>query len=122
MQVTVEVDAAALDALLDELAGALVLPEGPHEGRGAVGAVVGAHHFADGVRGLAGVVEGDCGDEVVAHVGADDVVEEVGVDEAEIAVDGCGGAAGKVPGVVVVVGEAAVGVLEEGDGDCCGVD
>ena len=78
------------------------------------------HHLADGVGRLAGVVEGDRGDEVVAYVRADDVVEEVGVDEAEVAVDGGGGAAGEVPGVVVVVGETAVGVLEEGDCDCWG--
>ena len=78
------------------------------------------HHLADSDRGLGSVVEGDCGDEVVAYVRADDVVEEVRVDEAEVAVDGGGGAAGEVPGVVVVVGEAAVGVLEEGDGDCGG--
>lgn len=118
MEVTVEVDTATLNGLLDKLARALVLPERPHEGSCAVGAVVCTHHLADGIGGLTGVVEGDGGDEVVAHVRADDVVEEVGVDEAEVAVDGCGGAAGEVPGVVVVVGEATVGVLEEGDGDC----
>jgi len=63
------------------------------------------------------VVEGDGGDEVVADVCADYVVEEVRVDEAEVAVDGCGGAAGEGPGAVVVVRHAAVSVLEEGDGD-----
>lgn len=60
------------------------------------------------------MVEGDCGDQVVADVGADDIVEEVGVDEAEVAVDGCGGATGEGPGAVVVVGHAAISVLEEG--------
>lgn len=64
------------------------------------------------------MVEGDCGHEVVADVRADDVVEEVRVDEAEVAVDGCGGAAGEGPGAVVVVGHAGVGVLEEGYCDC----
>jgi len=117
VQVPEEVHARPVDRLLDELARALVLPECQHERRVAIGAVMRAHHLADGVRGLAGVVEGDGGDEVVAHVRADDVVEEVRVDEAEVAVNGCGGAAREGPGVVVVVGERAVGVLEEGDGD-----
>lgn len=61
------------------------------------------------------MVEGDCRYEVVADVGADDVVEEMGIDEAEVAVDGGGGATGKGPGAVVVVRERAVGVLEEGN-------
>ena len=65
-----------------------------------------------------GVVERDCGDEVVADVRADDVVEEVGVDEAEVAVDGCGCSARERPGFVVVVRHGCVGVLEEGDRDC----
>lgn len=120
MEIAEEVETAALDALLDELALALVLPEGPHERRRGVGAVVAAHDFADGDRGLAGVVEGDGADEVVAHVCPDDVVEEVCVDEAEVAVDGRGGAAGEGPCVVVVVREAAVGVLEECDCDYYG--
>ena len=63
------------------------------------------------------MVEGDCGDEVVADVRADYVVEEMGVDEAEVTVDGCGGAAGKGPGLVVVMRHAAIGVLKEGDGN-----
>ena len=64
------------------------------------------------------MVEGDCRDEVVADVGADDVVEEVGVDEAEVAVDCCCGSAGEGPGFVVVVRHACVGVLEEGNCYC----
>ncbi len=64
------------------------------------------------------MVEGDGRDEVVADVGADDVVEEMGVNEAEIAVNGCGCATGEGPGFVVVVGHGGIGVLEEGDGNC----
>ena len=70
--------------------------------------------------GFTGVVEGNCGYEVVADVCADDVVEEVGIDESEIAVDGCGCAAGESPGFVVVVRHRCIGVLEEGDCDCRG--
>lgn len=62
------------------------------------------------------MVEGDGGDEVVADVCTNDIVEEVSVDEAKVAVDGCCGAAGEGPGLVVVVRHAGVGVLEKGDG------
>lgn len=119
VQVAVHEDAAALGALrlLDELAGAHVAPEGDPEGGLGVGLVVGAHDLLDVLGGLAGVVEGDGGDEVVADVGADDIVEEMGVDEAQVAVDGGGCATSEGPGLVVVMGHAGIGVLEEGDGD-----
>jgi hypothetical protein len=109
-------DTAALGALglLDELAGAHVAPEGGPERGLRVCFVVHAHDLLDVLRGLAGVVEGNGGNEVVADVGADDVVEEVSVDEAEITVDGGGCAAGKGPGLVVIVGHASIGVLKEG--------
>lgn len=57
-----------------------------------------AHHFLDVKRGFGGVVEGNGGDEVVADVRADDVVEKMGVNETEVAVDGCSGTAGEGPG------------------------
>lgn len=50
-------------------------------------------------------------------MGADDVVEKVGVDEAKIAVNGGSGTASKVPGVVVVMWKGSIGVLEEGNGN-----
>ena len=118
IQIAEHVHAGPLCALglLYELAGALVLPEGGPEGGLDVGDVVLAHDALDVLGRLAGVVEGDGGDEVVADVRADDVVEEVRVDEAEVAVDGCGGSAGEGPGFVVVVWHCCVGVLEECDG------
>jgi hypothetical protein len=61
------------------------------------------------------VVKWDGGDEMVADVSADDVVEKMGIDEAEIAVDGGSGATREGPGTIAVVGKRAVGVLEEGD-------
>ncbi|PBP27062.1 hypothetical protein BUE80_DR001978, partial [Diplocarpon rosae] len=111
-------DAAALgpDGLLDELAAALVAEEGRPEGRLDVRRVVLAHDPLDVLAGLPSVVEGDGGDQVVADVRADDVVEEVRVDEAQVPVDGGRGAAGEVPGLVVVVRHGGVGVLEERDG------
>lgn len=63
------------------------------------------------------MVEGDCGYEMVADVGADNIVEKMRIDKPEIAVDGCCCSAGEVPGFVVVVRHFAVGVLEEGDGN-----
>ena len=63
------------------------------------------------------MVKGDCGDEVVADVGTDDVVEEVRVDESEVAVDGGSCAAREGPGAVGVVGHGGVGVLKEGNCD-----
>jgi len=77
-----------------------------------------AHDRLDRLAGLVGVVEGDDGDVVVQDVRLDDAVEELAADEAEFAVDGGGGAAGKVPRLAGVVGEGGVGVLEVGDGDC----
>lgn len=57
---------------------------------------------------------------MVQDVRLDDAVEDVAADEAELAVDGGGGAAGEVPGLAGVVGQGGVGVLEVGDGDCWG--
>lgn len=76
-----------------------------------------AHDFLDGLAGLVGVVEGDRADVVVQDVGFDDAVEDVAADEAEVAVDGCCGAAGEVPDFGGVVWEGGVGVLEVGYGD-----
>ena len=53
--------------------------------------------------GFAGVIEGDRGDEVVADVGADDVVEEMCIDESEITIDGSSGAASERPRLIVVM-------------------
>ncbi len=55
---------------------------------------------------------------MVQDVRLDDAVEEVAADEAELAVDGGGGAAGEGPGVGVVVGKGRVGVLEVRYGNC----
>lgn len=104
---------------LDPLAGAGTGPQSLEEASPAgVGlcAVVVAHHGLDGLAGLVGVVERDGADVVVQHVGFDDTVEDVAADEAEVTVDGGGSTAGKVPHLRLVVGEARVGMLEEGDG------
>jgi len=99
--------------LLNKIAAALIPPECCPERGFDVGLIVLAHNFADMDASFASVVERDCGDEVVADVGTDDVVEEVGVDEAEVAVNCCGCAAGEGPGAVCVVWHAGVGMLEE---------
>jgi hypothetical protein len=67
------------------------------------------------------MIKWDSGHEMMADVGADDVVEEMSVDETEVAVDSGGSTAGEGPGVIAVVGEGAVGVLEEGNCHCEGM-
>lgn len=64
------------------------------------------------------MVEWNGGNKMMADVRTNDVVEEMCVDEAEIAINGGCCAAGKGPGVVVVVGHACIGVLEESDCNC----
>ena len=118
-----DVGVLALGAVvgLDPLAPAGGLVNGAEEAPAAtldVGAVVLAHDGLDGLGGLVGVVEGNGGDVVVEDVGLDDAVEDLAADEAELAVNGCGGTTGEVPGLAGVVGEGGVGVLEVGDGDC----
>jgi len=49
------------------------------------------------------MIEGDCGNKVMTDVSPDYVVEKMRVDEAEIAVNGGGCAAGKGPGAVVIM-------------------
>jgi hypothetical protein len=78
---------------------------------------VAAHDLLDGIGGLVGMVEGDGADVVVEDVRLDDAVQERAANEAELAVDGGGGAASVGPGLGIVVGKRGVGVLEEGDGD-----
>lgn len=121
--VTEEKNALALSLCalggLNPLTPSSALPHSLDETEGAildVGAVVLTHDWLDCLGCLVGVVEGDGGDVVVEDVGFDDSVEEVTADEAEFAVDGCGGSTGEGPGVAFVVGEGGVGVLEECDG------
>jgi len=59
---------------------------------------------------------------MVADVGADDVMEEMSIDEAEVTIDGGGSAAGEGPGAIAVVGKGAIGVLQEGDCHCTGIE
>jgi hypothetical protein len=82
-----------------------------------VTAVVAAHDWLDSLGGLVGMVEGDLGDVVVQDVCLDDAVEERAADEAEFAIDGCGGTTSEVPGLAGVMGKGRIGVLEVGDGD-----
>src|SRR4051812_19454013 len=77
-----------------------------------------AHDLLNVFRSLAGVVEWDGRDEMVADVGTNDVVEEMGIEKSEITIDRCRGTTSKVPGAVIVVRHGSVGVLEEGNGDC----
>jgi hypothetical protein len=83
-----------------------------------VRAIMFAHNRFDGFGGLICVVEGNGRDVVVKDVGFDNAVEESTTDEAEFAVDCCGGATGEGPGFGLVVRKRGIGVLEVGDCDC----
>ena len=90
------------------------IPPGPID---LVRVIVHAHDGLDGLGGFFGVVVRDGGAVVVQHVGVDDAVEEEAPEDAEVAVHGCGGAAGEGPGRRGVVREGGVGVVEVGY--CC---
>jgi len=60
------------------------------------------------------VVEGDRRHQVVADVCADDIVEEMCVDEPEITIDSGSCGTSECPRLVVVVRHRWSGVLEEG--------
>merc|ERR1712072_12325 len=105
---------------LNPLAPSCALVECPDESNWStldIASVVLAHDGLDSLGGFVGVVEGDSGDVVVQDVSLDDAVEEVTTDEAEFAVNGCGGATSEVPRATSVVRERGVGVLEVGDSD-----
>lgn len=76
-----------------------------------------AHDLLDVDCGLTGVVEGNGGNEMMADMCANNIVEEMSVNEAEVAIDGCSGSASECPGLIIVVGHGCISVLEEGDGD-----
>ena len=82
-----------------------------------IGAIVLAHDRLDSLAGLVGVVEGYRADVVVQDMGLDDAVEEGAADEAELTIDGGGGAAHVVPALGGVVGEGWISVLQVRDGD-----
>jgi hypothetical protein len=104
-QVAIHIHSTSLCSLclFNKLASPLVPPERSPEPGLNVCLVVCSHYFSDVDRGFAGVIEGDRGDEVVADVGADDVVEEMRIDESEITIDGSSGAASERPRLVIVM-------------------
>ncbi|CAG8960711.1 hypothetical protein HYFRA_00013481 [Hymenoscyphus fraxineus] len=117
IQVSEHVHSTSLlaNGFLNEFARTLVTEEGGPEGGLEIRLVVWTHDLFDIFGGLTCVVEWDGGDEVVADVCANDIVEEVGIDEAKVTINGGSGSTGEGPGLVVVVGHATIGVLEEGD-------
>lgn len=82
----------------------------------SLAAVVLAHDLLDGLGGFISMVEWDGADVVVSDVGLDDSVEKSTANEPEFTVNrGCG-TPGEVPGLVVVVRESGVSVLQVSDG------
>lgn len=111
MQISEEINAAAVDCLLDKLTLLLILPECRHEGSGGIALVVLAHDLLDMDRGLASVVKRNGRDQVMANVGANNVVEEMGINETEITIDCRSRSTRKCPLVVAVMWERSIGVL-----------
>lgn len=54
----------------------------------------------------------------MANVGTNDIVEKMGINEPEIAIDSSGCTTSEIPGAVVVMGHGCVGVLKEGNSNC----
>jgi hypothetical protein len=79
-------------------------------------AVVLTHHLLDSLGGFISVVEWNGADIVVADVGLDDSMEQLATDKSEFAVNRCCSTTGEVPGLVVVVRQGRIGVLQESDG------
>jgi len=78
---------------------------------------VASHDRLDSLGSLASVVEWDGADVVVQDVRLNDVVEEVGTNWPEVAVDSRSGTTSECPGVGRVVWKRRISVLEEGNGD-----
>ena len=51
-------------------------------------------------------------------MGVNDAVHEVCTNQAKVSINGCSGAALKVPGAVFVMRQAGIGVLKIRDGNC----
>lgn len=117
IQIAEEEDARSFHSfgLLDEPASALVAPECCPEWGLGIGLVVVSHDLSNVNASLTSVVEWNGRDEMVADMSANNVVEEMGVNKAEITINGSRGTASKIPGLGIVVRHGCVGVLEEGD-------
>lgn len=68
--------------------------------------------------GLLSMVEGDAREEMVDDVVVNDLVEEVTADESKSSVDGGKGTLDEGPGLLVVVGNIGVSVVQVSDGNC----
>lgn len=76
-----------------------------------------AHDWLDRLGSLVSMIEGDCANIVVEHVGLNDAVEKVRSNGPEVSVDGCSCTANEVPCFGFVVGESGIGVLKVCDGN-----
>lgn len=92
----------------------IIPPKRPQERRLHITPIMAPHNLLNRLTSFVGMVERDSGSVVVQNVVLDHAVEERSSDEAEVAVDGRGGAPHEGPGCVGVVGERKVSVLEEG--------
>lgn len=72
----------------------------------------------NGLSSLFSMVEGNAREQVVDDVVVDDLVEKVTANEAKSSVDGGKGTLDEGPGLLVVVGNLGVSVVQVGDGNC----
>lgn len=103
MKVAEEIDVTTRNSFLDKLACLLVAPESSHERSVEIGLVVLAHDLLDVDRSFSSVVKWNGGDEMMADMSANDIVEEVSVNEAQVPVNRCCRTTCEIPGLVVVV-------------------
>lgn len=119
--VTEEQDSLALTfgtlAGLDPLTPTCTAPQAADETPCAtfdISAVVAAHDGFYSLGSLISVVERNGADEVMQDVSLDDAVEKVRANGPEVAINGRGGATGESPGLGGVMRERGVSVLKEG--------
>lgn len=74
-----------------------------------------AQDWFDGLGSFSGIVEGDPADEMVHHMGFDDVMEEMFTNEAEITINRGRGTTGEGPAFRVVMRKGRIGMLKVGD-------
>lgn len=70
------------------------------------------------IRCLLRMVERNPGEQVVDNVIVNDFVEEVASDKAESSIDRAKCAFDKGPGLLIIVWDGGVSVMQVGDGDC----
>lgn len=105
-------------AFLHKLTVPLIVPKSAEKGRFSVFVVMLSHHFFHCLGCFLRMIKRDGGYKVVDDMGSHDVVEEMCVDESEIAIDGGCSTTDKGPLRMGVMRKSAIRMLEKGYEDC----